>query len=288
MHLRWNDYPTISYYKKENFDIIEMDSPSLGKVLKEVENLGEDQALVLKNANFLPEDSRSYMKKHSELKIPLKKVSPWSHFPEHFGRIRKNKPKRGYKWQNKRSNTSIFVPFHSIIDGTKNFMAHRNYTEVKFYSSGPDNVITGEVKSRSSKKKYRVFQTAVLSEDPTSWRFYKSGCGCGSHQFGKYTTTKYVNPENYVCSHHVEFYNLAMEKESDIRPLFPWPTKKFSAFDENSTRVFEKRFWNKRLTLAQRNVLDSAYIGLLNERNEEGLSFWRNDAVMTYEPLAKD
>lgn len=286
MKLSWYDYPGISYYKRGEFDIMEIESPGINEVVSAVEGMKDNRVLVLKNCGFLPDDSKSYRKHGPELKIPPENASPWNHFSKHFKRIKKNRPKRCYQWPNESNRTRVQVPFSSILDGYKFYMSRPEFSDISLYSGGKGRVIESEIISRKGRK-YPIFQTAVTGDKPDSWRFYNCDCGCEGHLFGKYTETKYVNPVNEVCLHQVGLYNAAMKKHKELRPLFPGPTGKLIHFDENLTRVYLQRGYKGRLTIAHRNILDSSYIGLLNERDERALSFFSNDYFRAYKDLSE-
>ncbi|MCD6477841.1 MAG: hypothetical protein J7K87_02460 [Candidatus Aenigmarchaeota archaeon] len=283
MYLKWSDYPGISKY--DGYEEIVIRSPDIDTLIESVENLDENQILVIETHEIL-NDSREFMKRGPELKIQNTIGSPWKVFPRYFRNLKINRPKRGYKWKNKRTESSVFVPFSSIIDGLKIYAAYD--IDVKFYRGRKSQkMISAKVPSRSMEYKYSVFES-VLQRDGenffSDWNNYNCSCGCEGHLYDRFTSFKYVNPENYVCPHIVAAYHAAMKKlpekgEDPIYPLFPGPTKKLASFDENLTKTFIKKRYKKRLTIGERNFIISSYLGYLNEKRIDGLSFFDNSLL---------
>ncbi|UCG95890.1 MAG: hypothetical protein JSV92_02480 [archaeon] len=291
MHLRWEDYPGISYYKDRGFESIELESPSIRNVSEEVENLGEDEYIIIKGCDFLSESPRKFMKRGPELKIPRKVDSPWRYFPKEFKNLTADSHKRGYSWRNKRSNTTIVVPFSSLFDGLKLYVSQRNEIKAKLYHDHDQKVISGKVKSSLKNYSYTVFENVIQKDGKNffaDWLSYNCSCTCEGNLFNRFTSFKYVNPPHFVCKHGFALYEAARKSEEKIYPLFPRPRKKFIECDENLTRVFVKRRYNERLGIGQRNRLDGACLGLLNEKFLQGLSFWQEDGILKYGSLAQD
>ena len=232
------------------------------------------------------------MKKGPELKIPRKVDSPWRHFPRHFRKLSADSHKRGISWRNTKSNTTVVVPPSSIFDGLKLYVAQKNEIKPRFYQSGSQKIIEGKVNSSFKNYRYNVFENVIQMDGEkyyADWLSYNCNCTCESHLFNRFTSFKYVNPPNFVCKHGFALYEAARrDKRNNIRPIIPLPRKKFTEGDEKLTKVFEKRRYNERLKIGQRNRLDMAYLGLLNEKNIQGLSFWQDDAILEYQALTRD
>jgi len=258
----WNDYPTISEIKGEE---VVLENPGKKEIVETIESLGEDEYLVLHD-KILPDNTTPsrFMKKCPELKIRVVDKVAMFHFREELKRFDIERPKRGYKWTNPSNRTSVFVSIPSIIDGARLFAQYQDKISV----GGHLRKAWTKVPSRTKDKKYKVSIDPIPDRGGKNWYNFQAECQCGEHFYYKHSSTKYVNPEIYVCPHIVAVYHAAMgqfpkiEDNDPVPPFFPVPSDEMIRFDENLGKTFVKENYRRRINKAERALLECEYQGL--------------------------
>jgi len=269
--LNWNNYPTISEITGNE---VLLESPGKKEVVQTTESLQEDEYLVLQNFDLMPykfgEDKykpAEFMKNGPELKIKIADKPARYHIEKELKRFRFNRPKRGYKWTNPKNKTSVFTPLSSIIDGAKifSYSIRGEINDIKV--GGHDRTAWLKVPSRT-KENHKVIYNSLPDNSGKNWHGFKPFCDCGERFYYGHTSTKYTNPEIYICPHIIAGYHKTMgifheiNGNKHVPALFPGPKEKTLKYDTNLAKTFVKDPYKRRLKKGEREVLLSAYQGL--------------------------